>query len=242
MSFLNEVATKLRALTPRRLLETLAAQYNGKPFDEKNARPLLTLFTAEGATFTGFLIDLADDGRGSAIVFKIETQHSAYANELVYLSLDRVTTVVVHGAERFAPILTDGAVARPRDGHGKSLPAPSPLELRRLVASEQERLKGAGGAELQLELERLPATDDARANVLELCRAVVETMVARLESEDPMARDAALAITQIRFRQHDGESPGIRRNGATLSLDVDFTRALPGSLATWVSRQIDANL
>src|SRR4051794_8096093 len=100
MSFID-IASRLKVLGPHDTLQELARHFEGKPWDDAHPRPRVTLYTCDGHSFAGWLLGLAEDSpRGRAVLFKLDDPHSPDANDVLYVTLDRVSAVVVHGAER----------------------------------------------------------------------------------------------------------------------------------------------
>ena len=223
MSFIESTKGKLVAMSPRTLVQRLAAQFRGKPWPE--GRPLVTLVNAHNLSMQGHIVDVQEKSNERTVLFKIEANDSPYANELVYLSLESVVAVIVHGAERYADVLTEGGVAKPR-----STPAPSQLELKRIALHASEKTKLA--VMLAEGVEAIPAGESARGNAAAVLEAIPKALTRLLADE--LGKKALDGVNTLVLAHTATVEPTITQSKDKLRFAADFESAFPEDTATWL--------
>lgn len=224
MASFEQFHEKLVAIPPRTLVARLASAWRGKSW--ATPRPLVTIVTADNVSLQGFVVAVQENGNERTLLFKPEAQHSPYRNELAYLSLDRVVGVVVHGAESYVDLLSEGAVAKPR-----ATPAPSQLDLKRLAQATGEALKvtvmlGEGA-------EAIPAGEGARGNAADVLEAL-KIVFTKLRG-DAEGKAALEGVHTVALAHGAGETARFLRSKETLRFVADFEAAFPEDLAAWLA-------
>ncbi len=225
MSFIESTKDKLVAVSPRTLVQRLAAQYRGKPWSE--GRPLVTLVNAHNLSMQGHIVDVQEKSNERTVLFKIEMQHSPFQNELVYLSLDHVIGGIVHGAERYADLLTEGGVAKPR-----STPAPTQLELKRIALHASEKTKLA--VVFSEGSESIPPSESARGNAASVLEAIPKAFTRLLADE--IGKKALDGVKTLALAHTAGTEPSVSKTKDKLRFVADFESAFPEDTATWLEK------
>ncbi len=224
------VLWKFPARSPRDILRRLADHAEAARTDTKKPSPVVSVFSTDGRAFTGTVLGL-DGGRDESVLLHAPDAHDAGQGHVVYLSMAHVVSVRIHDAEQYAPLLSEGAVARVEGEE-----APTRLQLKRDLQSLSQRLPVA----IDADWEALPRTDPAHLNLRDL-GSELETAVG-VVTHDDLARAAWKKLRGISIRHEQGAQIGAKRHDTSITLTLDLSRALPSDLVELIARQITSVL
>lgn len=216
-----DIVARFVVRPPLEILIRLARHFRTHP----GVRPWIDVGTAEGVVHSGRLVDV-DEREGAALLHASEN----HGGDVVYLRLDRVTSLKVRGAEELGALLSEGRVAR---APGEE--APTRLLVRRTLAG----LRAAGLA-VDAVWEAVPEAAEALLNLRDLAEAV--TRAAAAVARDKEGRKALEEYRAICIRHEAGTRLRARPKGRTLLMEADLTRALPEKLAEEAESAMNAAL
>lgn len=179
MAASDETLAKLKAASPRNLLEELA-RVGAALAKLDRARPEVEVFLGSGQTIRGRIVSVADE-RGGAMAL-LHTAGPPRAPSVAYVRVDRVAAVTVSDASVLVHAPTSDA------------PVPSRLELARQLAARGELLAGSLGRPVPFTIAS-DVDDDARRAIGLALPLVTEVMTGI--AGDEMGKDAIANITAI---------------------------------------------
>ncbi|MEQ1878788.1 MAG: hypothetical protein ABL958_19260 [Bdellovibrionia bacterium] len=198
----------------------------------KNVR--LTLTLSSGSTMTGVPVR-TETHRGVSTLLMQSVQNN---DDIMFLRLDYVTAVMVHGYHDVAPTLSGGAVGRsPKEV------APTRLELKRKIQAFSEQIQKETGAHINLDVswENLPSPEhDVLLNLRDLATAI-QAALARVAS-DQFGKQALSEVRIFKFTHHEDEYPAIKRDGSVIELSINLVRALPQRLENELNEKLNGVL
>lgn len=212
--------SRLRAANPREILKTLVG---------REPRILLSLFTLGGHRFSGWPIDVRQDGAGEYVLMQATEDLHSNSPDVVCLPLDGVLAVRIHDALQAAPILSFGDVAR-----APGEPAPTRLELKRRVRAISEALR----VEVDVDWAAVPDEDDAYLNLRDL-GATLEKVVPELR-RDEAGRSAWSSVARIQIRHQTSAFFSASKRENDVAVVLDLTRKLPDPLDRRLSDQLNS--
>lgn len=177
----REILDKLKAASPRHLLEELAGlgvalANNDRP------RPEVELFLESGQGLKGRIVSVSDD-RGGAVALLV-VGGSARAPAVTFVRVDRIAAVTVVDASLLTRAPTPDA------------PVPSKLELARQAAARGDALANALGRPVPVQLGGASELDDDGRRAIGGTLPLVVEVLTAIASDD-MGREALRAIEAI---------------------------------------------
>ncbi|MBS1505213.1 MAG: hypothetical protein JSS79_01095 [Bacteroidetes bacterium] len=115
---------------------------------ENIEQPLITLLAGGNRIpVRGFLVDMKNEPKENGVVMKLQD-----SNDVLFVEIYAIAGIVIHEADRIAPLLVDLAPA-----DAASFPAVTRLEIKKRIAEESARLTAAFGQTAILLDEDIPA-------------------------------------------------------------------------------------
>lgn len=209
----------LPALTPLETLRLIASSVQSLNRGETADPARVTLFLT-GATFSGFVAGIRDEGEASYILFVEHDDARTQSINIVYLPVWAVIAVKVHDADQFLHLLSGGKIEAQRATMGI-------VALQRKIADEVLHLRTVVQADVKLEVswETLTQGDVSLLGLFELIDSFMLVLRETLTNEIKRIAFKRL-VTVIRFQ--NSQEVEIHQDGQTLIVRADLTAGSKG--------------